>query len=297
MPDIGHEFGGVSTDLKLSMVQGYLTAFTTALRGKFELWYIDAFAGTGERTVRTSASPATLLEDETPERIERRRGSAQIAIDTKPEFSRLVFMDRKPKHCDALLRLAETYPGRRIDVLRGDANDEIRKLLKSHRWSGTRAVMFLDPYGMSVAWETLKEIQSTEAIDVWYLVTLAGLFRQATKKESALESNKAAAISRMLGNDDWRQEWYRPPDTLDLFGHAEGRRTADVPEIEAYVRKRLKEVFPTVLPPLTLRNDKRVPTFSLFFAVSNPDPRAIAPASRIADHILKSGRKSQVRPR
>ena len=30
-----HEFGGDSTDLKLSLVEGYLTAFTTALRKKF----------------------------------------------------------------------------------------------------------------------------------------------------------------------------------------------------------------------------------------------------------------------
>ena len=82
-----HEFGGVSTDLKLSMVQGYLSAFTTALRGRFsELWYIDAFAGTGERTVRLEATAANLFDDEAPERVERRRGSAQIALDTKPSF-------------------------------------------------------------------------------------------------------------------------------------------------------------------------------------------------------------------
>ncbi|TIN59694.1 MAG: hypothetical protein E5Y29_29475, partial [Mesorhizobium sp.] len=38
-----HEFGNLSTDLKLSLVEEYLGAFTTALRSKFaELWYIDA---------------------------------------------------------------------------------------------------------------------------------------------------------------------------------------------------------------------------------------------------------------
>jgi len=42
-----HEFGGVSTDLKLSLVGAYLHEFTTALMGKFDLCYIDAFAGTG----------------------------------------------------------------------------------------------------------------------------------------------------------------------------------------------------------------------------------------------------------
>jgi len=59
-----HEFGGVSTDLKLSIVEDYLRAFTTALRSKFrELVYIDAFAGTGERTVRYAADELSLLDE------------------------------------------------------------------------------------------------------------------------------------------------------------------------------------------------------------------------------------------
>jgi three-Cys-motif partner protein len=50
-----HEFGSQSTDIKLALIEGYLKAFTTALSGKWpELWYIDAFAGTGSRTARTA---------------------------------------------------------------------------------------------------------------------------------------------------------------------------------------------------------------------------------------------------
>ena len=59
---IDHEFGDQHTELKLSIVQKYLKFFTTALRGKFEeLWYIDAFAGTGSRTVRHEERAAGLL--------------------------------------------------------------------------------------------------------------------------------------------------------------------------------------------------------------------------------------------
>ena len=68
-----HEFGGVSTDLKLSIVEGYLRAFTTALRRQFrELIYVDAFAGTGERTVRRDAGPQDIFNANAAE-VERLR--------------------------------------------------------------------------------------------------------------------------------------------------------------------------------------------------------------------------------
>lgn len=294
-----HEFGGVSTDLKLSVVGDYLRGFTTALKGKFELVYVDAFAGTGERTVRHAEREASLLEPSIAESIERRRGSARIAIETNPPFDRLVFMDLKKRHCEALEQLKREYPDRRIDVVRADANTAIREALRNQDWRSTRAVMFLDPYGMHVSWETLEAIQRTRAIDVWYLVSLAGLFRQATRDGHALSEQKSAAITRMLGTSDWEAEWYRPSTSLDLFSIDDGARSrvATVEEIEDYVGRRLRMLFPQVLPPLRLRNARNAPMFSLYFCVSNPDPKAIAPASRIASHLLRRGRSSQSRSR
>jgi hypothetical protein len=132
-----HEFGSLSTDLKLSLVEDYLKAFTQALHAKFtELWYIDAFAGTGERTVRIAGADATDLAPAVEERIERRRGSARIALDVTPPFSRYIFMDKMKRHCAALRELAGAYPGRSIDIVRGDANEAIKAELASQRWVG-----------------------------------------------------------------------------------------------------------------------------------------------------------------
>ncbi|GAI54351.1 unnamed protein product, partial [marine sediment metagenome] len=39
----------------------------------------------------------------------------------------------------------------------------------NYKWQNNRAVLFLDPYGMQVNWETIKAIANTEAIDLWYL--------------------------------------------------------------------------------------------------------------------------------
>lgn len=284
-----HAFGNVSTDLKLSMIESYLQAFTTALRPQFsELWYIDAFAGTGERVVRQQAIPDDLLPG-ADERIERRRGSARIALEVEPHFDRVVFMERKKVYCLALQRLKEQYPGRSIDIVRGDANQTIVDAIREIRWAGKRAVMFLDPYGMELNWTTLEKIRATEAIDVWYLVSLAGLFRQATRDPSKLDERKRAAITRMLGTDEWYDAWYNAPKKVDLLGEFDEmhQRTADVEEIETFVGNRLKSLFPKVLKPMRLKNDRGVPMFSLFLAISNPAPKAIGLATRIGNSILK----------
>ncbi|KQS79070.1 hypothetical protein ASG25_10820 [Rhizobium sp. Leaf384] len=285
-----HEFGNVSTDLKLSLIEAYLKAFTIALRSQFQdLWYIDAFAGTGERVIKQSAVPADLLPG-MEERIERRRGSAQIALDVTPAFTRVIFMEKKKRYCAALEKLKAQYPERRIDIVRGDANVAIRAEINALKWAGKRAVMFLDPYGMDVDWATLELIRETEAIDVWYLVSLAGLFRQATRDPKKIDEKKRTAITRMLGTDDWMNAWYDAPKVNDLLGEHDQayQRIADVAAIEAFVDKRLKSLFPKVLPPKRLKNGNGVPMFSLFLAISNPAPKAIGLATRIASNILKA---------
>jgi three-Cys-motif partner protein len=291
-----HKFGGISTDLKLSVIGEYLQQFTTALRPQFEkLWYIDAFAGTGERTVVIRGRAADMLGPKVDSRVERRRGSAKIAIDVIPRFDRFIFMDKRPKHIAALNDLRATHADRAIDVIPGDANAAIMKLLGEQRnWARTRAVMFLDPYGMTVEWKTLEAIRKTEAIDVWYLVSLSGLFRQATRDAEDLDSSKRAALTRMIGTPDWEKEWYELSHRPNLFGDVDERlaRTAEVGDMEHYFGARLADLFPAVLPPLRLNDDRGIPQFALFFAISNPKPVAIGLAKRIASHILKVGSSS-----
>lgn len=142
-----------------------------------------------------------------PERVERRRRSARIAIDIKPAFDRITFIEKNPKHCAALEALRAEHPGRRIEVRNGVAGQP---------WASRRAVI-LDPYGMSVSRETLVEIQKTKAVDVWYLVSLSDLFRQAARDGRALGKSKRAAITQMFGTDEWEAAWCTKTTKTDLF--------------------------------------------------------------------------------
>jgi hypothetical protein len=60
-----HRFGGSWTEIKLNAVSDYLNFYTPLLNAKpspanpFETWYVDAFAGTGDRAV--DGGPSNLF--------------------------------------------------------------------------------------------------------------------------------------------------------------------------------------------------------------------------------------------
>ncbi|MCJ2035705.1 three-Cys-motif partner protein TcmP [Methylobacterium sp. J-068] len=302
-----HDYGGNWTDQKLDILQKYLSFFTTALRNQnFQLLYIDGFAGSGGRVIeRILARESPLFGTTNQSEKVNAPGSARIALETDPPFHRILLNERHGKRFAALKKLCAEHPNIQIDLLKGDANDAIVDLCQSTVWRGprvpdrgVRAVLFLDPYGMNLKFSTLEVIAATQAIDVWYLFPLSGVYRQASIDGRKLTSKKRESITRILGTDEWETEFYPPREDLDLFGSLpESVRSANVQAIENYVKKRLMTIFPKVTDPRRLSMDNGAPLFSLFFAMSNPDPRAIGLALKAANHILKTGISSHVRPR
>jgi three-Cys-motif partner protein len=287
MTRIDHEFGGQHTELKLAIIEGYLNAYSTALRPHFKyLWYVDAFAGTGHRTVRTERRGASLVELPIEEIVEQRRGSAQIAIDAQPPFDFIVFIEKNKNYASALHDLAAKHLQRKISVAEDDANSSLKALVKNNSWRDKRAVVFLDPYGMEVEWSTLEALAGTEAIDVWFLFPLAGLYRQATRNLTDIDEHKRAALNRMFGSDSWKTELY-PEGEPDMFGILpERRRELDPRGLEQYVQRRLGGIFGSVLRPLALPINRDPQMFSLFLCISNRSYDAIGLATRIGSHLL-----------
>jgi three-Cys-motif partner protein len=97
-----------------------------------------------------------------------------------------VFIENNPSRHEALLRLQAAHPERAIECYRDDANVLVRAICKGNRWRApraagrsARAVLFLDPYGMQVEWQTLQSIRETRAIDLLYLFPIGAILRQA----------------------------------------------------------------------------------------------------------------------
>jgi hypothetical protein len=93
---VDHHFGGPWTEIKLDAVCYYLGCYTKALsRKQFDLWYVDGFAGTGDRT--NEKLTGGLLERQPMKWVtETLPGSAKRAMNIRPPFKHFMCSSRLP---------------------------------------------------------------------------------------------------------------------------------------------------------------------------------------------------------
>ena len=293
---VQHVFGGDWTTEKLNCVASYLQAYSSALKNQqFETVYIDAFAGTGYRSLARADrcySPfvqqllGSPLEGNGVRRLD---GSARLALKTSPPFSRYVFIEKNKRRFAALTRLKEDFPSLadRIELRNSDANSEIDALCHE-RWTRQRAVMFLDPYGLQVPMTTIKKVAATRAIDTWMLLPVSAVIRLLPKNGAIGETN-LRVLDAHLGGREWYQRFYSVETERTLFGDRERLvKIADPSLIETFYLEKLRKYFAGIADkPLWLRNSKSCPLFLLCFGVGNPHPKAKTLAIRLAEAVLK----------
>lgn len=280
-PATAHRFGGAWTADKLLALRDYLGFYTQALKEQpskekpFRLVYIDSFAGTGRCHIRTGADGECVID-----------GSAKIALDCSPPFHAYHFIEPKKSHADELQALLDRHPnGARAQLGRQRAAALLPPLLKRFDWKSTRGVLFLDPYGLQCTWDMVELVAATQALDVFFLVSLSGLFRQAAVNERAIDKGKRAALTAFLGTEDWKTALYTR-EQQDLFDEPSISREPGYQGMLQFTTQRLHSVFPYVGEPLLLGRGKGPPMFALYFAVANPSERALKLAARVSREIL-----------
>ena len=273
------KWGGPWTELKLDILQQYLRFYTTALKNQpFDRIYIDAFAGTGKCEIRDGKGGTRTIG-----------GSAKIALENDPPFSKLYFVESNESRYSQLKELCDKYRSRlSIKVFQSDANLMICEICSSTNWRSNRAVLFLDPYGHEVEWETVKTIAKTKSIDLWYFFPLSGVYRNMPIEQEKQDESKKVTLKKLLGTDDW-QNFYAEEENFiaDLFDENKSepahKREPGWEQLLGFVKNRLEEIFPAVSHPKLLPN-RGPKQFALFFAVSNT--AAIGPGMRAAKWIL-----------
>jgi three-Cys-motif partner protein len=257
----------------------------------FRFAYIDAFAGTGYRTLEPSEGYTEPLFPELSERESQMfmDGSARIALEIQPRFSKYIFIERDPARFAELGRLKTDYPSLSDDIIlvNSDANAYVKELCLKRDWSRRRAVLFLDPFGMQVTWDTIEAVARTRAIDLWILFPLGVAVNRLIKKDGKISETWRRKLDAMFGATDWYEAFYRPKVVKGLFGEESSlEKVSDFDSIGRYFVKRLKSSFPGVAEnPRPLFNSKNNPLYLLCFASANP--KGSATAIKIAQDILR----------
>lgn len=284
------EFGGAWTTQKLVKVEDYLKAFMRVMkhqRPHFRLVYIDAFSGKGALGLRGGEELPLLNQGR-----EFTAGSARRALSISPAFDSYHFIDLSSS---SLKELKEHIEAKHAELLlnchlhKQDVNVALPALLATLNRKQDRAVVFLDPFGMQVDWETMKALGSA-VVDLWYLVPTMAINRLLTTDRTRLEEEGwGMKLDAFLGSEDWRTSWYREIQSENLFGEIDKRfeKSATIDRIEAEFCDRMATAgFRMAQNKLRLYDGSRH-LFTLVFGCSNPEPKAFGLANRIANHLLK----------
>jgi three-Cys-motif partner protein len=286
---------------KLERLRKYLAAYTTIM--KDQRWckdyhYVDAFAGPGEHTVRQNATDKrhatqqALLDvssygAEHEEQQQFLAGSPRVALDLQHPFANYVFIERSPDRVAALEQLKAEYAGSRNIVIR---QEDCTKYLKGRvaenpriDWAKNRALVFLDPFGMQVGWETIAVLATTKAIEIFlnFPVGMA-IQRLLLRQPENFTEAQRRRLDEYFGSPDWKDVLYRRHRTL--FGDdAQEKIDASGAALLKWYRDRLRTIFSHVSKAALIRNTRGGHLYYLLLASHNKN------GVKIANDILSAG--------
>lgn len=248
---------GVWSEVKLEIVKKYAAAYSTILARQASIRghvYIDAFAGAGTHISKDSGELVA--------------GSPVNALQIKPPFSELHFIDLNGDRASELERLAVDDP--RVTVHQGDCNDVLlRDVFPRCQYSDyRRALCLLDPYRLNVNWTVLRTAGQMKSVEIFYNFMIMdanmNVFMRDARK---VTPEQAARMDAVWGDSSWRTAAYRKRE--DLFGEIEEKATNE--QIAEAFRDRLEKVggFSFVPEPMPMRNSKGAVVYYLYFASPN----------------------------
>lgn len=275
----GEDIIGRWSEEKLDLLAKYLKAYSVIMSEQKKRWlrayyYIDAFAG----SVRPRAK-----EDE-QRYID---GSPLRALQTEPQFDAYWFVDVSPRRVERVQSLRDDFPDRVIQVWQGNCNSVLcNQIIPQLAYTNRRAFVFLDPYGLQVNWETVRQLADTGTCDVFINFSVMGVTRLLPREQHP-DLDVIDQLSRVMGNTDWITQIYQEPQAtqLPLFGEPEEATSSrDAIQAEWLARlytEQLSTLFPHVSKPVLMRNSTNSVLYALCLASHN------STAIKITNDIFK----------
>ena len=247
---------------KLQLLEKYLKVYSKIMNKQKQTWlkfyyYIDAFAGSGKPRAKDEERYVA--------------GSPLRALQCDPPFDYYSFIELSSWRVVQLLELKKQFPLLKVDILEGDCNELLcKKIVPQITYaSKQRGLVFLDPYGLQVEWETVKALAKANTFDVFVNFPLGAITR-LLKRDEPPTGQAAALIDKVLGSSDWIHTIYKPSPQLSLFGDEKVER--DVMRAEWLARlysDKMSELFHYVSKPVIMKNTNNAPLYALFLVSQN----------------------------
>ena len=286
---------------KLDRLGKYLQAYTTIMKG--QRWcegyhYIDAFAGPGEHEIRQQktdkrheAQQALLDVSSYGNEQEEQRlflaGSPRVALELPHPFTHYVFVERSSGRVAALDDLKAEYgSSRSIFVRQHDCTKYLRDRVATNPkldWKNNRALVFLDPFGMQVGWDTIEALSATKAIEIFlnFPVGMA-IQRLLLRQPDRFTDAQRQRLDGYFGSSDWMTVLYKRCKTL--FGDDDLEKIDNSGKaLLKWYRGHLRTIFSHVSRAALIRNTRGGHLYSLMLASHN------STGARIASEILSAG--------
>jgi three-Cys-motif partner protein len=262
---------GAWSELKLEIIEKYGAAYTKAFAKTRNLkkYYIDGFSGAGIHLSKKTKAPI--------------EGSPARALKITPPFDAFYFIDLNADKTDYLRAICGDRSN--VHIYTGDCNEYLTKqLLPTIQYEKyNRALCLLDPYGLDLDWEVVRQAGQSEAVDMFLNFPVMDMNRNAIWRNP--DKAPAGGVERMnkfWGDASWREAAYAEARQGNLFAPEMVKQGND--QIVAAFRDRLKKVagFSHVPEPLPMQNSRKAMVYYLFFASSK------AVADRLITDIFRS---------
>ncbi len=235
-----NDVGGWSEE-KYRLISSYFSQFSTGTKKKWpHRTFIDLYAGAGHSKLRTNGK---IL-----------KGSPVLALSVRDPFDQYIFCEEDPDSFQALEhRIKRDFVSRKVNCIKGDCNHEIDKIIASIPRRSSLGLCFVDPYNLSIKFETLKKL-AERRLDI---LCLLALHMDANRAYDIYINQESSKVDSFVGSDTWKAEFAES-----------GLPRQDFPKFLAgYFARRMQtlgfENTPTYTMHLVRSDDRNIPLYHL----------------------------------
>jgi three-Cys-motif partner protein len=176
---------------KYDLLRNYCQIFSTSMKNKWsgKRYYLDLYSGPGLSRIRDTNK--VLF------------GSPLIALAVDSPFDRYIFCDEDASRMQALRdRVSQKYPASDVCFVHGNCNENLPEI-KRQIPANSLGLCFVDPYDLSLRFDTLRSLSGIARLDFLCLLAL----QMDARRAMTYYTGPNQKLDLFLGTNAWRPHW------------------------------------------------------------------------------------------